>query len=66
MPIDHLIIRLRKNSKRPLLFKKNLAEAAKKIYLEKKIYNEADYRKCNSLKSNEIAGKILNLYEKSK
>ena len=67
VPIDNLILRLRKNSKRPLLFKKNLAETAKKIYLErKKIYNKADYRiKCNSLKSNEIAGKILNLYEKS-
>ena len=56
-----------KVGKRPLLFKKNLAETAKKIYLErKKIYNEADYRiKCNTLKSSEIVGKILNLYEKS-
>jgi len=68
LPIDNLILRLKKNSKRPLLFKKDLAETAKKIYLErKKIYNEANYRiKCNSLKSNEIAGKILNLYEKSR
>ena len=67
VPIDQLISRLRKNRKRPLLFKKNLAETAKKIYLErKKIYNEADYRiKCNTLKSSEIVGKILNLYEKS-
>ena len=67
VPIDHLILRLKKNRKRPLLFKKNLAETAKKIYLErKKIYNEADYRiKCNSLRSNDIARKILNLYEKS-
>jgi len=67
VPIDQLISRLRKNRKRPLLFKKNLAETAKKIYLErKKIYNEADYRiKCNSFKSSEIAAKILDLYEKS-
>ena len=39
----------------------------KKFKLErKKIYNEADYRiRCNSLKSEEIINKILNLYEKS-
>ena len=67
LPIDQLISRLKKNRNRPLLFKKNLAENAKKIYLErKKIYNEADYRiKCSSLKSNEIVSKIINLYEKS-
>ena len=50
-----------------MLFKKNIAEAAKKIYFNrKKIYNEADFRiKCNSLKPNEIVSKILDLYEKS-
>jgi len=67
VPIDKLIKRLKKNSKRPLLFKKNTSEEVKKIYFDrKKIYNEADYRiKCNSLKSREIARKILYLYEKS-
>ena len=34
--------------------------------MREKIYNEANYRiRCNSLKSEEIANKILNLYEKS-
>lgn len=38
------------------------------LYLErKKFYNEADYRiKCTFLKSNEIAEKIIKLYEKSR
>ena len=67
LPIEALIKRLKKNTQRPLLFKKNIAETAKKIYLDrKKIYSEADYRiKCNSLKPNEIVSKILELYEKS-
>ena len=65
--IDELIRRLKKNHLRPLLFKKNIAETAKKIYFDrKKIYNEADFRiKCDSLKSDEIVHKILKLYEKS-
>tara|TARA_B100000963_G_scaffold294771_1_gene265494 strand:- start:1706 stop:2194 length:489 start_codon:yes stop_codon:yes gene_type:complete len=68
LPIEELVKRLKKNSQRPLLFKKNIDETAKKIYLSrKKIYNEADYRiKCDSLKSDEIVHKILNLYEKSR
>ena len=67
LPVEALIKRLKKNSQRPLLFKKNIAETAKKIYLDrKKIYSEADYRiKCNFLKPNEIVSKILDLYEKS-
>ena len=67
VPINELIKRLKKNKKRPLLFKKNIEETVKKIYFDrKKIYNEADFRiKCNSLKSDEIVEKILNLYEKS-
>ena len=67
VPVDELIKRLRNSRQRPLLFKKNNIEEIKKIYFNrKKIYNEADYRiKCNSLKSEEIASKILNLYEKS-
>ena len=67
VPIDELIKRLKKGKKRPLLFKKNTQEEVKKIYFNrKKIYNEADYRiRCNSLKSEEIASTIINLYEKS-
>ncbi len=67
VPINKLIDRLKKGNQRPLLFKKNLAEAAKKIYFErKKIYNEADFRiKCESLRPKEITDKILDLYEKS-
>ena len=67
MPVEELIRRLKKNKRRPLLLKKNLSENVKKIYFErKKIYNKADYRiKCNSLESEEIANKILNLYEKA-
>tara|TARA_B100001063_G_C16743154_1_gene545940 strand:- start:1359 stop:1853 length:495 start_codon:yes stop_codon:yes gene_type:complete len=65
--IDELVKRLKKNNKRPLLFKKNTSETVKKIYFDrKKIYNEADHRvKCDSLRSKEIVNKILNLYEKS-
>jgi len=64
--VDELIKRLKKSKKRPLLFKKNISEEIKKIYFgRKKFYNEADYRiRCNSLRSEEIAKKILNLYEK--
>ena len=67
VPIDELIKRLKKNSQRPLLFKKNIEETTKKIYFErKKIYNEADFRiKCNYSKSSEVVNKILNLYGKS-
>ena len=68
VPLDKLIKRLNNSKQRPLLFKKNINQAIKKIYFErKKIYNEANYRiRCNSLKSEEIANKILNLYEKSR
>jgi shikimate kinase len=67
VPVDELIKRLRNSRQRPLLFKKNNIEELKKIYFNRKrIYNEADFRiKCNSLKSEEIVNKILNLYEKS-
>ena len=67
VPIDALIKRLKKNNKRPLLLEKNINAEVKKIYFNrKKIYNEADYRiKCSSLRSEEIAVKIINLYEKS-
>ena len=62
-----ILKRLKKNKKRPLLFRKNIDETVKKIYFErKKIYNKADHRiKCNYKESSEIAKKIINLYEKS-
>ena len=65
--IDLLLKRLVKNKKRPLIYKKHINKTVKKIYLErKKIYDEADYRiKCSFLTPNEIADKILKLYEKS-
>ncbi len=67
VPIDELIKRLRKSKHRPLLFNQNNSDAIKKIYFDrKKIYNMADFRiKCKSLKSSEIASKILSFYEKS-
>ena len=67
VPIEELIKRLKKNKQRPLLFNKNINNAVKKIYFDrKKIYNEADFRiKCFSQNSEEIANKILTLYEKS-
>ena len=60
-----LIKRLNKSKKRPLLYKKNLAETINKIYLErKKTYGEANFKiKCNSLSSTIIANKIFKLYE---
>ena len=64
--VDELIKRLKKNKQRPLLFRQNSSETIKKIYFDrKKTYNEADFRiKCKSLKSEEIANKILEFYEK--
>ena len=65
--VDILIKRLSRTKKRPLLYKKNISDTIKKIYLErKKTYNEADFRvKCNFLTSDEITNKVLELYEKS-
>ncbi len=67
LPVDELIKRLKRSKQRPLLFKKNIKETVKKIYFErKKIYSEADHRiKCQSLTSEEIAKKVVFLYEKS-
>ena len=63
-----LINRLERTKRRPLLYKKNLKDAVKKIYLErKKTYNEAEFRiRCNDLKSSEIVNKVLKLYEKTR
>ncbi len=67
LSIEKIVQRLKKTNKRPLLFKKNIAETVKKIYLERRrTYNEADFRiNCNSLQSNEIVDKIIKYYEVS-
>ena len=63
---NDLIKRLR-STKRPLIYKKNISDTIKKIYLErKKIYSEANYRiKCSFLKPHVIVDRIVKLYEKS-
>lgn len=65
--MGELIKRLERNKKRPLLYKKNINETVKQIYLErKKTYSEADYKiKCDALKPDEIVNKVIKLYEKS-
>ena len=65
---DELVKRLKRSKKRPLLYKTNLNDTVRKMYLErKKFYNEANYRvKCSSSKSNEIVDKILKLYDNSR
>ena len=62
--LDILINRLSNSKNRPLLSSKNLAGSVKKIYFErKKTYIKADFRvKCNSLKSEQITEKILEIY----
>ena len=66
--INELVKRLIKTKKRPLLFKKNIRDTVYKIYLERKrTYNEADFRiRCNFLKPEVIADKIVKYYEKSR
>ena len=67
LELKSLISRLKKTKKRPLLDQENLENSINKIYLErKKIYNESDFKiKCNFLKKEEIAEKIVMLYENS-
>ena len=67
LSIEKIVQRLKKTKKRPLLFKKNIAETVKKIYLvRKRTYNEADFRiNCNSLQPKEIVDKIIKYYEVS-
>ena len=64
---EDLVNRLKQSKKRPLLYKKNISDTIKKMYLDrKKIYSEANYRiKCTLLKPKEITDKILKLYEYS-
>ena len=61
---EDLVNRLKQSKKRPLLYKKNISDTIKKMYLDrKKIYSEANYRiKCTLLKPKEITDKILKLY----
>jgi shikimate kinase len=65
---DELVRRLKRTKKRPLLYKRNISDTIKKLFLErKKTYNEADFRiKCSFLRSSEIIDKILRLYENSR
>ncbi len=64
---EDLVNRLKQSKKRPLLYKKNISDTIKKMYLDrKKIYSEANYRiRCTLLKPKEITDKILKLYEYS-
>ena len=64
---EDLVNRLKQSKKRPPLYKKNISDTIKKMYLDrKKIYSEANYRiKCTLLKPKEITDKILKLYEYS-
>ena len=66
--LNELVKRLNKTKKRPLLFKKDLKSTINKIYLErKKTYSSADFKiNCNYLKPENIADKILELYEKTR
>ncbi len=68
LELKSLINRLKKTKKRPLLNQEDLENTINKIYLErKKIYNESNFKiKCNFLKKEEIAEKIVTLYENSK
>ncbi len=68
LELKSLVNRLKKTKKRPLLDQENLESSINKIYLErKKIYNESDFKiKCNFAKKEEIAEKIVTLYENSK
>ena len=67
LELKSLINRLKKTKKRPLLNQENLESTINKIYLErKKIYNESNFKiKFNFLKKEEIAEKIVTLYENS-
>ena len=62
--LDILINRLSNSKNRPLLSHNNLEGSVRKIYFErKKTYIKADFRvKCGSLKPEQIAKKILELY----
>ncbi len=66
--INHLVKRLNRSNKRPLLFNKNINETLKKIYIErKKTYSEANFRiKCSLLKPEKIVKMIIELYENSR
>ena len=58
--------RIKKNKKRPLLLVNNYKKKLKELYLERsKIYQLANYKiECNNLSKNDIANKIIELYDK--
>ena len=66
VPVEELIKRLKKNRKRPLLFRKNTNEKGKKIYFDrKKIYNEANHKKkSNNIRLKKKAERKLNRKKK--
>ena len=60
-----VLIKVKQDKQKAFVIKKNISEAVKKIYYErKKTYSEADFRiRCDSLKTEKITNKILRLYE---
>lgn len=64
--IETLNYRVKNNYKRPLLKKENSQEILKELYTKrKKIYELADHKiECNNLSKENIAKKIIALYEK--
>ena len=64
--IEILNNRIKWNQKRPLLYKANYSEKLKKLYAERKnIYKLANHKiACNKLTKNNIAEKIIALYER--
>ena len=64
--IKTLNSRIKWNQKRPLLNEKNYSEKLKKLYAERKnVYKLANHKiECDKLTKNDIAEKIIALYEK--
>ena len=68
LSIKSLLPRLKNTIKRPLIDQSNLEQSINKIYSSrKKIYNESNFKiKCDVLNKNQIALKIIKLYEISR
>ena len=65
---DEIIIkRIRNNSKRPIAFKATKEELLQLIKKRSNFYSKALYKvNCNNLAKNEVANKIINIYETNK
>ena len=63
--LEKLIVRYRKNNRRPLLNKKQLDSDVKKIYqFRKRIYRLANFKiNCDNMNKTQIVERILNLYD---